>query len=320
MSILGWAFHYFPFYLMARQLFLHHYLPALYFAILALCQMFDFVSYRFSVFGLRQYPAIGQAAAVGFLAVAIAVFTVYSPLAYGNAWTRDACNSAKLFNSWDWDCNNFLTSYEAYNSMATEPVASIAAPPSDPAVSPAPAAPEVVPEVQAEQPKEQPKEQPQAVKQDNVMSDKPVVSAAPQAAPQEALKDLPVVRKEERIEYRDESGRVLDDDEVSALAGKVSFKTRYETRTRVVDGEGNEIYEGLVEAHGDAEEYGVAPPHPDVEGRNPETREQAEAPEASEAPPTVEVAEDQQKEKSVEQHREEAQPASEAQSATKQGE
>lgn len=197
--------------------------------------------------------------------------------------------------------------------MTTEPVASIAAPPSEPAVSPAPAAPEVVPEVQPEQPKEQPQE----AKQDNAMSDKPLVSAAPQAAPQEALKDLPVVRKEERIEYRDENGRVLDDDEVSALAGKVSFKTRYETRTRVVDGEGNEIYEGLVEAHGDAEEYGVAPPHPDVEGRNPETQEQAEAPEASEVPPTVEVAEDQQKEKSVEQHREEAQPASEAQSATK---
>jgi dolichyl-phosphate-mannose-protein mannosyltransferase len=110
MSILGWAFHYFPFYLMARQLFLHHYLPALYFAILALCQIFDFVSYRFSVFGLRQYPAISQAAAVGFLAVAITVFTIYSPLAYGNAWTKDACNSAKLFSTWDWDCNNFLTS------------------------------------------------------------------------------------------------------------------------------------------------------------------------------------------------------------------
>lgn len=109
-SILGWAFHYFPFFLMARQLFLHHYLPALYFAILALCQMFDFVSYRFNIFGLKQYPAIGQAAAVGFLAVAIAVFTVYSPLVYGNAWTKDACNSAKLFGSWDWDCNNFLSS------------------------------------------------------------------------------------------------------------------------------------------------------------------------------------------------------------------
>jgi dolichyl-phosphate-mannose-protein mannosyltransferase len=110
MSILGWAFHYFPFYLMARQLFLHHYLPALYFAILALCQMYDFASYRFNGLGLKKYPAAGQAIAVGFLAISIAVFTVYSPLAYGNAWTKSQCQTAKLFGSWDWDCNNFLDS------------------------------------------------------------------------------------------------------------------------------------------------------------------------------------------------------------------
>jgi hypothetical protein len=95
---------------MARQLFLHHYLPALYFAILALCQMYDFASYRFSGLGLKKYPAIGQAVAVGFLAIAIAVFTIYSPLTYGNTWTKSQCNSVKLFNSWDWDCNNFLDS------------------------------------------------------------------------------------------------------------------------------------------------------------------------------------------------------------------
>jgi dolichyl-phosphate-mannose-protein mannosyltransferase len=153
------------------------------------------------------------------------------------------------------------------------------------------------------------------------MSEQAVVSAPPPDA-----KDLPVVSKEERIEYRDDKGRVLDDEEVSALAGKVSFKTRYETRTRIVDAQGNEIYEGLVNSHGDtegvadahdsAEEAGVAPPHPDAEGRNPETQQQADAPEASEAPPTIEVVEDQQKEKSIEQHKEEAQPASEGQSAT----
>ncbi|KAF1832746.1 dolichyl-phosphate-mannose-protein mannosyltransferase 1 [Decorospora gaudefroyi] len=309
MSILGWAFHYFPFYLMARQLFLHHYLPALYFAILALCQMFDFVSYRFSVFGLKKYPAIGQAAAVGFLAIAITVFTVYSPLTYGNAWTRDACKSVKLFNTWDWDCNNFLTSYEAYNSVS-EPVASISVPSSAPPAPPAPAAPEVAPQDQQQQPQVPANE----AKQDDVVSDQAVVSPPPEDVP----KDLPVVSKEERIEYRDENGRVLDDDEVSALAGKVSFKTRYETRTRVVDAQGNEIYEGLVDAHGPAEEQGVAPPHPDIEGRNPETQEQADVPGASEVPPTVEVVEDQQKEQSVEQRHEEAQPASEGQSATKQ--
>lgn len=125
---------------------------------------------------------------------------------------------------------------------------------------------------------------------------------------------MPVVSKEERIEYRDENGRILDEDEVAELAGKVSFKTRYETRTRIIDGQGNEIYEGLVDAHGE-EPQGVAPPHPDVEGRNPETQEDPAA-EASEAPPTVDVKEDQQKEKSVEEQKQEAKPASEAQAAT----
>ena len=146
-----------------------------------------------------------------------------------------------------------------------------------------------------------------------MVSEQAAVSPPPQGVP----KDLPIVSKEERIEYRDENGRVLDEEEVAALAGKVSFKTRYETRTRIVDGQGNEIYEGLVDSHGAEEQQGVAPPHPDVEGRNPETQQNGETAEASEAPPTVEVKEDQQKEKSVEQDKHEAKPASEAQAATK---
>ena len=50
------------------------------------------------------------------------------------------------------------------------------------------------------------------------------------------------------------------------MEGKVSFHTRYETRTRVLDQDGNPVSEGVVAAG-----EGVAPPHPDVEGRNPET-------------------------------------------------
>jgi dolichyl-phosphate-mannose-protein mannosyltransferase len=151
-------------------------------------------------------------------------------------------------------------------------------------------------------------------KNDAEVSEAAVVSPPPEGIP----KELPVLSKEERIEYRDENGRVLNDEEVAELAGKVSFKTRYETRTRIVDAQGNEIYEGLVDAHG-AEEAGVAPPHPDVEGQNPETQEGARA-EASDLPPAVEVAEDQAKEQSVEQSLEneknEPKPASEAQAAT----
>jgi dolichyl-phosphate-mannose-protein mannosyltransferase len=108
-TILGWAFHYFPFFLMARQLFLHHYLPALYFAIMALSQVFDFVFNRISLLGLKSKPVIGNAVIGLFLALSVAVFTIYSPLVYGNPWTQDACNRVKLLGSWDFDCPTFYT-------------------------------------------------------------------------------------------------------------------------------------------------------------------------------------------------------------------
>ncbi len=109
-SVLGWAFHYFPFYLMQRQLFLHHYFPALYFAIIAMCQVYDFTANRFGgAFGVRDTPAIGRTGVVAFLAISIVAFTLYAPLAYGNPWTRQACQGVKLFDTWDFDCNTFPT-------------------------------------------------------------------------------------------------------------------------------------------------------------------------------------------------------------------
>lgn len=184
--------------------------------------------------------------------------------------------------------------YEAYSSQTT----AIASVPS----SAAPPPPAAVPN-QPQQPIHEKKAEGDAA-----------VSPPPEAPVVPA--DLPVLSKEERVEYRDENGRILNEEEVKSLADKVSFKTRYETRTRVVDAQGNEIYEGLVDAHDGAQEHGVAPPHPDAEGRNPETQEAGEAAEASDAPPTVEVVEDQKKEKSVEREANEAKPASEQQAAT----
>jgi dolichyl-phosphate-mannose-protein mannosyltransferase len=112
-SVLGWFFHYFPFYLMARQLFLHHYFPALYFAILTLAQEFDFITHRISSLGLPSRPVIGKALAGIFLALTIFTFTIYSPLVYGNPWTKDACKQVKLLKSWDFDCNTFYTDVSA---------------------------------------------------------------------------------------------------------------------------------------------------------------------------------------------------------------
>ncbi|KAH8884243.1 MIR-domain-containing protein [Thozetella sp. PMI_491] len=250
-SVLGWAFHYFPFYLMQRQLFLHHYFPALYFGIIAFCQVFDFATARFSGLGIKENPIINRASAVALLAVSVAVFSLFAPLAYGNAWTKAECNRIKVFDTWDFDCNTFLDSYDAYKSLPTSsqgpvPTEQAAAPPP---VNAAPAGGD------ANQ-KPLGGEQPAGHQAD--------ISGAPPPPGQR------IVAREERVEYRDQDGNILNEEQVKALEGKVEFKTRYETRTRVVDADGNEIQlPEEVDPQG-----GVAPPHPDVEGVDSSTKNQ----------------------------------------------
>jgi dolichyl-phosphate-mannose-protein mannosyltransferase len=106
---------------MQRQLFLHHYFPALYFAIVALCQVYDFVTGRIAGLGLRDRPAVGRVMAVLFMGLSIVVFSLYAPLAYGNPWTQSACQKVKLFNSWDWDCNTFYTDVSSLNMPSWHP-------------------------------------------------------------------------------------------------------------------------------------------------------------------------------------------------------
>lgn len=84
--------------------------------------------------------------------------------------------------------------------------------------------------------------------------------------------DLHVIAREEKIEFRDEDGNVLDEEQVKELErrGDISFKTKYETRTRIVDQYGNEVKDDIVEGGPPEAPH---PPHPDVEGVDPETKE-----------------------------------------------
>ncbi|KAF2452440.1 glycosyltransferase family 39 protein [Lineolata rhizophorae] len=271
---LGWALHYFPFFLMQRQLFLHHYFPALYFAVLGLCVTLDYATARIAALGLRSRPALGWAILGGFLVLSVVAFWAYAPLAYGNPWTQKECRRAKLLGKWDWDCNAFYKSYDQYSSVASPPVAS-----ATPASSPAPAVQQPAGgnrQAQQQQQQQQPlaAQQPPQQKQEEV---------TPQAPP-EAAAASQLLSRDERVEFRDEAGNVLDEAAVAALQGKVSFRTRYETRTRLLDGEGNVVREEVREA-GEAGEAGgaaqgerdgrvregEAPPHPDVMGGEPET-------------------------------------------------
>lgn len=117
-SVLGWALHYLPFFLMERQLFLHHYFPALYFGIIALCQVIDFSTARLP--GLsRQYSIINRVTTVAFLALSIAVFILFAPLAYGSPWTKAECNRLKILPHWDFDCKTFYDSVSGFDIVST---------------------------------------------------------------------------------------------------------------------------------------------------------------------------------------------------------
>lgn len=103
----AWFLHYAPFFLMARQLFLHHYFPALYFSILLFCSVFDMFTS-----GLR--PRIRLQIAAVLMIMAIWSFSYFSPLAYGNMWTQQSCTNAQWLRTWDFSCKDFPTEYSHY--------------------------------------------------------------------------------------------------------------------------------------------------------------------------------------------------------------
>ncbi|ODV91618.1 glycosyltransferase family 39 protein [Tortispora caseinolytica NRRL Y-17796] len=95
--ILAWATHYFPFFLMGRQLFLHHYLPAQLCAALAAGSMLDFLtgvmhdqvedrskgSKVSGSFESRASTVMAWLAAFTIISTLIGVFFFFAPLTYG---------------------------------------------------------------------------------------------------------------------------------------------------------------------------------------------------------------------------------------------
>ncbi|KAJ5336990.1 uncharacterized protein N7506_005012 [Penicillium brevicompactum] len=275
-SVLGWFFHYFPFYLMARQLFLHHYLPALYFAIMVLCQELDFLTNRIKSFGLVSKPAIGKTLMAAFLGLSILVFTLYAPLVYGNPWTKDACNKVKLLGSWDFDCNTFHSDLSEYVTQYV------------------PNAPPAVPTTAAQAPPQAPPAQEPVPAGESADVSDPAAVTAPKIQGSMA-----------RVEYRDQNGQVLDENLVASLRaeGKVKFETRYDAGHKMENAHEVPIVDGQ-----------LAPPHPDVQGQNPETGSAPEDSVPPESPASVVEGNERSVEKPISM---EAKPASEGNDATK---
>ncbi|KAI8993205.1 Dolichyl-phosphate-mannose-protein mannosyltransferase-domain-containing protein [Pilobolus umbonatus] len=96
----GWLLHYVPFFYMKRQLFSHHYMPALYFAILTLGVGVDLI--------LRRFPPIIKVAFIALFCTGIVqMYLVFSPITYGEPWSVDSCESATYLKTWDFDCSRY---------------------------------------------------------------------------------------------------------------------------------------------------------------------------------------------------------------------
>ncbi|KAJ2076843.1 Protein O-mannosyltransferase 2 [Coemansia sp. RSA 988] len=74
----GWALHYLPFFLMGRVTYLHHYLPALYFALLLLAFEIDYCCRR-----LLKWHWLRMAVVVVWAAAALVIFCWFAPLTFG---------------------------------------------------------------------------------------------------------------------------------------------------------------------------------------------------------------------------------------------
>ena len=85
---------------MGRQLFLHHYFPALYFAILLSCTVFDLVTST-----LR--PKVRLQIGAVLLVIAVWNYSYFSPITYGLPWTKAKCQKARWLKTWDFSCNDF---------------------------------------------------------------------------------------------------------------------------------------------------------------------------------------------------------------------
>lgn len=96
---------------MDRELFIHHYLPALYFSILLFGAFFDSLT-------TRVQPAMRWILSVLLLTICIASFIQFSPLSYGLEMSSSQCQSLKWRSKWDFDCRDrecFLSCFHVHN-------------------------------------------------------------------------------------------------------------------------------------------------------------------------------------------------------------
>ena len=90
----GWALTYLPFFVMGRVLYLHHYYPALIFAVLATGFLFDHLTSKRSE---RTQRIVG----IGCMLLVLATFIYFSPMCYGITGPGKAFRGRRWLKSWN---------------------------------------------------------------------------------------------------------------------------------------------------------------------------------------------------------------------------
>jgi dolichyl-phosphate-mannose-protein mannosyltransferase len=91
--LLGWVFHFLPFYIMGRVLYFHHYFPALYFAIINMGVVIDFTLAKLNKSSQKQVVFL-------IMLVVLLIFWYFSPLTYGYSKPSIDLKGRKWISGW----------------------------------------------------------------------------------------------------------------------------------------------------------------------------------------------------------------------------
>lgn len=91
--VIGWFLHYLPFIAMARVTYVHHYYPALYFAILCMGFCVDWATRRLS-------KNVQLAIYVALYAAITGVFILFSPISFGMTGPNAQYRHLKWLSTW----------------------------------------------------------------------------------------------------------------------------------------------------------------------------------------------------------------------------
>jgi len=94
--VLGWFLHYLPFIAMGRVTYVHHYYPALWFAILAFGFVFDWVTRPLA----RKLPIVNLAVYAVTYAAIIGLFVFFAPFVFGMQGSSKNYSYMKLLKTW----------------------------------------------------------------------------------------------------------------------------------------------------------------------------------------------------------------------------